>query len=527
MMKILQRLFITVVILLGFNFSFADVDIHVEKNGRMRVPAGGFNQNGIRPWMYLDNNGPKFHHEYVSRFDKSLHVREASTGLRSVSTVPVTLEARVSRKAVLSGAFGLVKAGAKLGLKAVPYVGAASYAYDAYQAVKSPLESEGYKWNEVSEEFLKEWPARNCIWVRDENNVVHKVSCYGVDSSVLSAYRKGGKSQREAEELMKGQMEKLAGPFWEKEKIALDKRSNSKFWEYYHLDECRFNLNGGNCSVKRGGDGRSPISFTLYMRDTEVLTQEKFLQIATPSIDGNPTPFVEGTGKPEYNEKVSVPAGTVVTIGPVTPENGKPVQITITFGQDSNGNSTAKVETTQRPDLDPGSPEAPKSKPDGNPDGKPDGNPDGKPDKKPDDNPDSDDKPDKRPDDKPDPDDDPSDKDKDKRKEDKKDDKKEESKGLLCDFFPDILACDKMGKPEEGMFDDINIPRVTDENTWNSDNFLPPNGVCPQPKSFSIWGKPVQISYEPLCVFMEKVRFAVLLGFIIMSAFIVFGSLRK
>ena len=523
MMKILQRLFITVVILLGFNFSFADVDIHVEKNGRMRVPAGGFNQNGIRPWMYLDNNGPKFHHEYVSRFDKSLHVREASTGLRSVSTVPVTLEARVSRKAVLSGAFGLVKAGAKIALKAAPYVGAASYAYDAYQAVKSPLESEGYKWNEVSEEFLKEWPARNCIWVRDENNVVHKVSCYGVDSSVLSAYRKGGKSQREAEELMKGQMEKLAGPFWEKEKIALDKRSNSKFWEYYHLDECRFNLNGGNCSVKRGGDGRSPISFTLYMRDTEVLTQEKFLQIATPSIDGNPTPFVEGTGKPEYQENIKVPAGTVVTIGPVTPENGKPVQITITFGKDSNGNTTAEVATTQRTDLTPGGSEAPNTKPD--PDPAP--NPDGKPDKKPDDKPDSDDKPDKRPDDKPDPDDDPSDKDKDKRKEDKKDDKKEESKGLLCDFFPDILACDKMGKPEEGMFDAISIPQTTDDRTWSSDDFLPPNGVCPQPKSFNIWGKPVQISYEPLCVFMEKVRFAVLLGFIIMSAFIVFGSLRK
>ena len=515
---------LTIIFLLGLSFESFAGDLQV-RNGKLAYPlTEKFNENGFRPWKII---GGGIDQEYQSRFDKSLHVREASTGLRSASKVPVTIEATVSRKAVLSGAFGLVKAGAKLGLKAVPYVGAASYAYDAYQAVKSPLESEGYKWNEVSEEFLKEWPARNCIWVRDENNVVHKVSCYGVDSSVLSAYRKGGKSQREAEELMKGQMEKLAGPFWEKEKIALDKRSNSKFWEYYHLDECRFNLNGGNCSVKRGGDGRSPISFTLYMRDTEVLTQEKFLQIATPSIDGNPTPFVEGTGKPEYNEKVSVPAGTVVTIGPVTPENGKPVQITITFGQDSNGNSTAKVETTQRPDLDPGSPEAPKSKPDGNPDGKPDGNPDGKPDKKPDDKPDSDDKPDKRPDDKPDPDDDPSDKDKDKRKEDKKDDKKEESKGLLCDFFPDILACDKMGKPEEGMFDAISIPQTTDDRTWTSDDFLPPNGVCPQPKSFNIWGKPVQISYEPLCVFMEKVRFAVLLGFIIMSAFIVFGSLRK
>lgn len=441
----------------------------------------------------------------------------------SNQTIKATAEATVSRKAVLSGAFGLVKKGAQIAASSRGnlYIGGALLAYEAYQAVKSDLEFEGYKWDEVSEEFLKEWPARNCIWVRDESDRVQDVACYGVDSSVLSAYRKGGKSQREAEELMKGQMEKLAGPFWEKRKKELDKDLNSKFWEYYHLDECRFDLNGGGCSVKRGSDGRSSVSFRLKMRDTEVLDNEKFLQISTPSIDGNPTPFVEGTGKPEYQENIKVPAGTVVTIGPVTPENGKPVQITITFGQDSNGNTTAEVATTQRPDLTPGGSEAPNTKPD--PDPTP--NPDGKPDKKPDDKPDSDDKSDKRPDDKPDPDDDPSDKD--KRKEDKKDDKKEESKGLLCDFFPDILACDKMGKPEEGMFDAISIPQTTDDRTWSSDDFLPPNGVCPQPKSFNIWGKPVQISYEPLCVFMEKVRFAVLLGFIIMSAFIVFGSLRK
>ena len=469
-----------------------------------------------KPWArsVSDNSYRKFQTEAMkARYE----------GYLSKQTVIATVEAQVSRKTVLSGAFGLVKRGAALGTRLSGWGTAAYFAYEAYQAVKSDLEFEGYKWNEVSEEFLKEWPARNCIITQDSEGRNHKTACYGVDSSVLSAYRKGGRSQIEAEQLMNSQMEKLAGPFWEKEKLERDKRDNAKFWEYYHLDECRFNLNGGNCSVKRGSDGRNSVSFTLFMRDTEVLTKEKFLQISTPSIDANPTPFVEGTGKPEDNEKVSVPAGTVVTIGPVTPENGKPVQITITFGKDSNGNTTADVATTQRPDLTPGGSEAPNTKPD--PDPAP--NPDGKPDKKPDDKPDSDDKPDKRPDDKPDPDDDPSDKRKEDKKDDKKDDKKEESKGLLCDFFPDILACDKMGKPEEGMFDAISIPQTTDDRTWSSDDFLPPNGVCPQPKSFNIWGKPVQISYEPLCVFMEKVRFAVLLGFIIMSAFIVFGSLRK
>ena len=503
-----------IIFLFVFSFNSYATDLQV-RNGKLSYPlTKEFNENGFRAWKVI---GGGIEQEYQARFDKSLHVRDVSTGFRSASTVPVTLEARVSRKAVLSGAFGLVKAGAKLGLKAVPYVGAASYAYDAYQAVKSPLESEGYKWNEVSEEFLKEWPARNCIWVRGKYDEVQKVSCYGVDSSVLSAYRKGGKSQREAEELMKGQMEKLAGPFWEKRKKELDKDSGSKFWEYFHLDECRFDLNGGNCSVKRGSDGRSPISFTLSMRDTEILDNEKFLQLFTSFIDANPRPFVEGTGKPEYQENIKVPAGTVVTIGPVTPENGKPVQITITFGQDSNGNTTAEVATTQRPDLTPGGSEAPNTKPD--PDPSP--NPDGKPDKKPDDKPDPDGNPDKRPDDKPDSDDDPSDKD--KRKEDKKDDKKEESKGLLCNVFPDILACSEKGDVEE-QEEPFKIPHTNNDTTFSPDFFLPDNGVCPAPRTATYLGITMEFKYDMICNFAEMIRFLVIGIAAVVAAYIMFSS---
>ena len=420
-------------------------------------------------------------------------------GYLAKQTVNATVEATVSRKAVLSGAFGLVKKGAQLAASSRGnlYLGGALLAYEAYQAVNPSLESAGYEYNDVSNEYLKVYKNALCT--------IDKDSCVGVDSSVMRALSKGGVSEKQAQELLVMQVESEFKKYFDN---VVKPNEPDLYFKY-----C-FWLDGVSCETSR------PSRYGYYFQNkelTKTLEEDEFLKIATSIIDGNPTPFVEGLGKPEYKENIKVPAGTVVTIGPVTPENGKPVQITITFGQDSNGNTTANVATTQRPDLDPGSPEAPKSKPDGNPDGKPD--------KKPDDKPDSDDKPDKRPDDKPDPDDDPSDKD--KRKKDKKDDKKEESKGLLCDFFPDILACDKMGKPEEGMFDAISIPQTTDDRTWSSDDFLPPNGVCPQPKSFNIWGKPVQISYEPLCVFMEKVRFAVLLGFIIMSAFIVFGSLRK
>ena len=456
--------------------------------------------------MYRTDTG---HYGFKTTISQTIeHVPTGATR----AGVPATFEASVSRKTVLSGAFGLVKRGAALGTRLSGWGTAAYLAYEAYQAVKGDIESQGYKWNEVSEEFLKEWPARNCLVNRDSEGRLIKVACYGVDSSVLSAYRKGGQSRIEAEQLMRGQMEKIAGPFWDQEKIALDKERGEKFWEFYSLDACYFNMNGGGCSVIYGGDGRSTISFQLYMRDTEVLDQQTFLKIATQSIDGNPTPFVKGTGYPEYNEKVSVPAGTVVTIGPVTPENGKPVQITITFGKDSNGNTTAEVATTQRPDLTPGGSEAPNTKPD--PDPKP--NPDGKPDKKPDDKPDPDGNPDKRPDDKPDPD-------KDKRKEDKKDDKKEESKGLLCNVFPDILACSEKGDVEE-QEEPFKIPHTNNDTTFSPDFFLPDNGVCPAPRTATYLGITMEFKYDMICNFAQMIRFLVIGIAAVAAAFIMFSS---
>ena len=496
--------FITTLLVL-FNSSFVIAgEIQVNNSKSITYSKQHTDHWDKKPWArsVSDNSYRKFQTEAMkARYE----------GYLSKQTVNATIEAQVSRKTVLSGAFGLVKSGAKLAVSSRGnlYIGGALLAYEAYQAVKVELEKEGFKCNEVNEEFLKEWPSRNCLVNRDNEGRLIKVACYGVDSSVLSAYRKGGQSRIDAEQLMKGKMEKLAGPFWDQEKISLDKESRDKFWEYFTLDECRFNLNGGDCLVKSGSDYRSPISFALYMRDTEVLDQQTFLKIATQSIDGNPTPFVKGTGYPEYNEKVSVPAGTVVTIRPVTPENGKPVQITITFGKDSNGNTTAEVATTQRPDLDPGSPEAPNKKPDGNTDS----NPDGKPDKKPDGNPDG--KSDKKPDDKPDPDgkDDPK---KDERP--KEDDKPKEDGGLLCKVFPNILACDELPEKEEP---NLEIPQETIDLNFTPDNSFREYGECPAPVTFQALGTEYKISLEPACNLAAMMRpFIIAMAWLVASFFV-------
>ena len=206
---------------------------------------------------------------------------------------------------------------------------------------------------------------------------------------------------------------------------------------------------------------------------------------------------------------MSVPAGTVVTIGPVTPENGKPLQITITFGKDSNGNTTAEVATTQRPDLDPGSPAAPNTKadPDPNP------NPGGKPDKKPDGNPDG--KPDKKPDDKPDPD-----RKDDTKKEErpKEDDKPKEDGGLLCKVFPNILACDELPEKEEP---NLEIPQETIDLNFTTDNTFKEYGECPAPVTFQALGTEYKISLEPACNLAAMMRpFIIAMAWLVASFFV-------
>ena len=429
-------------------------------------------------------------------------------GYLAKQTVNATVEATVSRKAVLSGAFGLVKKGAKLAVSSRGnlYLGGALLAYEAYQAVNSTLESAGYHYSENADTYLKVYDNALCMEKLWSQPGYH--SCIGVDSSVMLALSKGGQSAQDAKSLLTMQVQA--------DYNSIHKGLMKQYYpEYEYVSpKCRWNGWGVSCDISS-----LAIVYKFLKNHSEELTPNKFLEIATPKIDSNPTPFIEGSGRPGYNEKVSVPAGTVVTIGPFTPENGKPVQISITFGQDSNGNTTAEVATTQRPDLTPGGSEAPNTKPD--PDPNPNPNPDGKPDKKPDDKPDSDDKPDKRPDDKPDPDDDPSDKD--KRKEDKKDDKKEESKGLLCNVFPDILACSEKGDVEE-QEEPFKIPHTNNDTTFSPDFFLPDNGVCPAPRTATYLGITMEFKYDMICNFAEMIRFLVIGIAAVAAAYIMFSS---
>ena len=480
----------------------------------------------------LKSNGFKLNStsERFAKFIEAANVEHIPTGASARINAKIT--ASVSRAGVLAGVGALVRQGAKLGTRAVPYVGTALLAYDIYETFKDDIKAQGYQYDPETDKFLKYYPAQNCLWDRDDNDNLFYVGCYGVDSSILMKYdRRVPAEDPEIQELMNPRMESLARPYFKKTR---DRRTG--YLSTYAFSKCVFDWNGGSCGYGPVGDERNFGSFQLMLRQRykEEMSAQNFDQILAAKVDANPDKFIRATNFPGYKEDVEVASGTKLNIGPVTDKSGNPVQVLVSFGRDSQGKTTADVQVTPRPDLTPGSAEAPNVRP----------LPDTSPGTNPSNNPNPNENPGTRPNPEPDPDTNPEPNLKPgtspgspvipgtapangRDGKDGQDGKDGKDGGFLCRYFPTILACQEMGKPTDGMFDDINIPQVTDDKTWSSDDFLPSNGVCPQPKTFHVFGKSYEASYQPLCVFAEKIRFAVLLAFIIMSAFVVFGSLRK
>ena len=462
---------------------------------------------------------PKSSNTYSSDLTKTVDLTHIPTGAKARINAKIT--ASVSRAGVLAGVGALVRQGAKLGTRAVPYVGTALLAYDIYKELNPELEKAGYKYSEDIGDYVKYYDNALCLGrFRSEPGYF---SCVGVDSSELLALSKGSK---ETQDLL---VRRVRAEF---ERLS-DVIENELYpFPPGYIDHCNYYSDiSVSCHYQKG----LSLNFALKKKiKTSEPDPKSFDDLISKKVDANPDKFIKATGFPGYKEDVEVAPGTKLNIGPVTDKSGNPVQLLLSFGRDSQGKTTADVQVTPRPDLTPGSVEAPNVRPlpDTSPGTNPSNNPNPNeqpgthpnPEPAPDTNPEPNLKPGTSPGSPVIPGTSPANGRDGKDGQDGKDGK---DGGFLCRYFPTILACQEMGKPTDGMFDDINIPQVTDDKTWSSDDFLPSNGVCPQPKTFHVFGKRYEASYQPLCVFAEKIRFAVLLAFIIMSAFVVFGSLRK
>ena len=497
MFLILGRNFLKIILCFSFfvsKFALASVNVpgkfdrvEVYDDGRY-LGIRGSDDKRRRVWKGVFD---KESGRYLTSEAQDLTVRHVSTGASSTGKVSAVVSSSVSRAGVLAGVGKLARLGAKFSTRAVPYVGTALLAYDVYETFKDDIQAQGYQYDPETDKFVKGYEYSNCIWQHAENGI-KTYGCYGVDSSIMRLMSDYSRFP-EVKELMEHQMERLARPYWENRRHMPD----FAYFKNYNFSRCYFDWNGGSCSVGEDiNDSRGFISFSLSRNPKykEEMDAKKLEEILALKVDANPDKYIQATGYPGYSEKVEVAPGTKVNMGPVTDRNGNPVQVVATFGRDAQGNTMADVQVIPRPDLTPGSAEAPNVQP--------------LPEVSPAENPVNNPNPDENPGTRPNPPAVPGR----TNGRDGKDGKDGKDGGLLCKFFPDILACDRLPDPKPA--ENLNLPSETVNVEFQKSGIFQDSAQCPAPVTFTITvldsSRQFAFSFENACTIAERLRYMLL-----------------
>ena len=411
---------------------------------------------------------------------------QGSTGAVSNTVVRGTVTQTVSKRTVMQNLLANARKGGRfLGRGGLGGIAAGYVLEAAYDLVKEKLAEKGYKWDDKEGDFV--------------NPQEYTVEC----SSIFDAQKYGRDPEKNHGYKPCGGISSYGRNMPDVAKSVYTSICQSQEVENHTFVKAEGDANGGTCYGTRNDEPNRGLFWYVQLRTVlnknRAITQSEFDDIILPEADKNPTPYVNASGDGEGNipgaskPEVYLLPGQIVQSDPYTnPQTGLPEQARWETSDDPSApgvKSKVRETITPRPDLKPDSPEAPRAKlPEKEKDG--------------------------------------AGKDKDGKGDADKDKKQGDTDGL-CEKHPEILACQKMGDVKGKEFDDIKIPHVTDDRTWQPDDFLPSDGVCPQPKTFHVMGKAFSVSYEPLCEIMRQARFIILIAFILMSAYVTFGGLRK
>ena len=411
---------------------------------------------------------------------------QGSTGAVSNAVVRGTVTQTVAKRTVMQNLLANARRGGRfLGRGGLGGIAAGYVLEAAYDLVKEKLAEKGYKWDDKEVDFV--------------NPQEYTVEC----QSIFDSQKYGKDPEKNYGYKPCGGISSYGRNMPDVAKSVYTSICQTQVVENHTFVKAEGHANGGWCFGTRNnvtnGELYWYVSLRTVLNKNRAITQSEFDDIILPIADKNPTPYVNASGDGEGNipgaskPEVYLLPGQIVQSDPYTnPQTGLPEQARWETSDDPSApgvKSKVRETITPRPDLKPDSPEAPRAKlPEKEKDG--------------------------------------TGKDKD-GKGDADKDKKQGDTGGLCEKHPEILACQKMGEVKGKEFDDIKIPHVTDERTWQPDDFLPSDGVCPQPKTFHVMGKAFSVSYEPLCEIMRQARFIILIAFILMSAYVTFGGLRK
>ena len=454
------------------------------------IADSGFNQNGLRT-VVRDGH---YTFEYdrtrdISGLSHTLRgsqfhgnttlpaVVVGSNGAQSAGDIPATYRVVTDKRKVFASLLQKARAAGPAILKGGKALGSLTlrtgWQFLVWQLVSSAISGSKFSWNDDRNDFVRPADDNTYIVIATKNShtVVSGSNKTSLEVENLCKYNLN--NECEVLDYAKGResANAVANAYCQSKTFVIDGKTQ-------HFERTDW---GGHCYSGRYQRMSMDYGVVIFKYvDYVPMTLDEFIEEGTPEAAASPTEWVKTSEvQPDGEPKILITDGTVAQSRPYTdPADGKAKQSKWTF----NSDGSVKEVITDRPDLTPDSPQAPKLDPNAVPDNKTD-------------NPDKKTQPASQP-----------------------------APIDLCKEHPEILACQELGEPDPSDFD-IKIPEKVDDTTWKPDNFLPSDGVCPQPKIFHVLGKPFSVSYEPLCEIMRRARFIILIAFTLMSAYIVFGSL--
>ena len=454
---------------------------------------GGFNQNGLR--TVVRDGHYRFEYDRTKDIAQPLHrlqgnqfhgsttlpaVVVGSNGAQSAEAIPATYRVVTDKRKVFASILSKARAvGPYIAKKGVGFLGGAlrfglySLAYDL---VKHAIFGSKFSWNDDRNDFVRPADDNTYIVIATKNS--HRVSTdssftslevenlckYNLDNECeVLDYAKGGEAAGA-----------VAQAYCQSKTFVIDGKTK-------HYERTDW---GGHCYS--GEYDRISMDYGVVIFkyvDYVPMTLDEFIEEGTPEATAAPDEWVRTSEvKPDGEPKILITDGTVAQSRPYTnPADGKAKQSKWTFGKDGS----VKEEITDRPDLTPDSPQAPKLDPNQVPDKKTD-------------NPDKKTNPASQP-----------------------------APIDLCKEHPDILACDTVPDKPETTDTDFDIPKEEVSLKFTPDNVFPTDGVCPVPVQFQAFGSTFGFSMQPACDLASMLRPMIIAFAWLVAAFFCARTIRE
>ena len=403
-----------------------------------------------------------------------------SNGAQSADAIPAAYRVVTDKRKVFASLLSKARAaGPYIAKKGVGFLGGAVrfglYSL-AYELVKHAIFGSKFSWNDERNDFVRPADDNTYIVIATKNShtvisgsektslEVENLCKYNLDNECeVLDYAKGIESAGA-----------VAKAYCQSKTFVIDGKTK-------HYERTDW---GGHCFS--GEYNRISMDYgvvTFKYVDYVPMTLDEFIEEGTPEAAASPTEWVKTSEvQPDGEPKIMVTDGTVAQSRPYTdPADGKAKQSKWTF----NSDGSVKEVITDRPDLTPDSPQAPKLDPNAVPDNKTD-------------NPDKKTQPASQP-----------------------------APIDLCKEHPDILACDTVPDKPETTDTDFDIPKEEVSLKFTPDNVFPTDGVCPVPVQFQAFGSTFGFSLQPACDLASMLRPMIIAFAWLVAAFFCARTIRE